>query len=99
MSPPRAPQRATLHAPKPPRVYRRDVKRLTRVRLYADPESKTLFFTTPGGGSGNSRSTFIAPDNVPPFEGEEAWFEMELVEGKPWSFWRAVRQVEPPADA
>ena len=23
-------------------------------------------------------------------------FEVELVAGKPWAFWRAVRQVEPP---
>jgi hypothetical protein len=64
-----------------------------------DPTSRTLFFTTPGGGPGNSRSTFVAVEHVPEFEGESAWFEMELVEGAPWSYWRAVRQVEPPPHA
>jgi hypothetical protein len=101
MSTPRAGSRATSDALKPPRIYRRDVKELTRVREHqVDPTSRTLHFTTPGGsGHGNSRSTFVAVEDVPEFEGESAWFEMELVGGHPWSYWRAVRQVDRPAHA
>ena len=96
MSPPRAPQRASPHAPAPPRVYRRDVKKLTRVSHLG----RTLHFTFRGGsGRGNSVHGFVKAEDVPPFEGDEAWFEMEMVAAKPWSFWRAVRQVEPPAHA
>ena len=97
MSPPRAPQRATTHATRPPRVYRRAVMQLTRVQAHG----RTLYFTFPNGTgrARRSRSTFVEPHRVPDFEGDTAWFEMDLVEGKPWTFWRAVRQVEPPADA
>lgn len=96
MSTPRAPQCANPRALKPPRVYRRRVMLLTRMRE-RDPTSRTLCFTTPGGGAGNSRTTFVAVEHVPEFEGESAWFEMELVAGVPWSYWRAVRQVDPAA--
>ena len=83
--------------PRPPRVYRRMIRKLTRMReRHGDPTSRTLCFTTPGGGAGNSRSTFVDVEHVPDFEGESAWFETELVEGAPWSYWRAVRQVEQP---
>jgi len=83
---------------KPPRVYRRTVEKLTRHReRHGDPDARTLYFTFPGGRRAwRSQVTFVKPENVPAFEGEEAWFEMELVAGKPWSCWRAVRQVEPP---
>jgi hypothetical protein len=83
---------------KPPRVYRHAVEKLTRHReRWGDVAARTLYFTFPGGsGASRSRVTFVSPQDVPDFEGEEAWFEMELVAGKPWSWWRAVRQVEPP---
>jgi hypothetical protein len=85
---------------KPPRIYRRIVRQLTRMReRRSDPASRTLCLTTPDSGQGNSRCTFVDPEHVPDFEGESAWFEMELVEGVPWSYWRAVRQVDPPAHA
>lgn len=59
----------------------------------------TLFFTYAGGERrrGNSRSGFIDPEHVPPFEGDSAWFEIERVHAKPWGFDRAIRQVEKPA--
>jgi hypothetical protein len=41
--------------------------------------------------------TFVSPEHVPDFAGEEAWFEMEQVAAVPWSYWRAVRLVDPPA--
>lgn len=79
----------------PPRVYRRAILRLTRMRERSgDPTSRTLCFKMPGNGPGNSRSVFVEAENVPEFDGENAEFLMELVEGVPWSFWRAVRQVE-----
>jgi len=83
---------------KPPRVYRRTIEKLTRHReRHGELSSRTLYFTFPGGRrSSRSQVTFVSAENVPPFEGEEAWFEMELVAGKPWSWWRAVRQVEAP---
>lgn len=97
MSPPRAPQCASPRAPKPPRVYRRGVKKLTRVKF----QDRTLHFTFPRstGGGRKSASGFVDPEHVPSFEGDHAWFEIELVEGHPWNYWRAARQVEPPADA
>jgi hypothetical protein len=42
--------------------------------------------------------TFVSPEHVPEFDGEEAWFEMELTAGVPWSYWRAVRRVDPPTE-
>lgn len=101
MSTPRGGPCATSHAPRPRRVYRRAVMELTRMReRHKDATSRTLCFTTPGGtGHGNSRSTFVAVENVPEFEGESTWFEMELVAGHPWSYWRAVRQVDRPTHA
>jgi len=61
---------------------------------------RTLCFTTPHLPKPKSRRcrlTFIKPEHVPEFEGEEAWFELELVEAKPWNYWRALRPIEPPA--
>lgn len=83
---------------KPPRVYRRAVEKLTRHReRHSELSSRTLYFTFPGGRrASRSQVTFVAPENVPEFEGEDAWFEMELVAGTPWSWWRAVKQVEAP---
>lgn len=45
------------------------------------------------------RQQLREPRGRPALRSDQAWFEMELVEAKPWSFWRAVRQVEPPAHA
>ena len=90
-------QAASPRATRPPRVYQRAVQKLTRV--YAD--GRTLYFTFPNG-TGRSRRcrvAFVERHRVPEFEGDTAWFEVEQVEGKPWSFWRAVREMEPPPNA
>lgn len=92
---------AHLRAPSAPRVYRRTIQKLIRRReRTGDLTSPTLFFTF-ASGSRTSRSnvTFVALDQVPGFDGEEAWFELELVGGAPWSFWRAVRRLEGQANA
>ena len=79
----------------------RRVMKLTRVRANSqDKTSRTLHFLHPDGtGRGNSRVGFVAPEHVPEFEGEEGWFEMERVKAKPWSYWRAVRRLDPPPHA
>ena len=73
------------------------VKKLTRV-THGD---RTLYFTFAQrtGGGDKSATAFVQPEHVPAFEGDVAWFEVVTVKAKPWSYWRAVRQVEPPADA
>lgn len=78
------------------RVITRGVKLLRRVRQ-SGPGSPTLHFTFPGSlRRSRSNLTFVGVEHVPAFEGEQAWFEMEKVAGKPWAYWRAVRRVEPP---
>ena len=83
----------------PPRVWRRCIEKLARQReRTGDLSSRTLYFTFPGAnGHSRSRVTFVSPEHVPNFAGEAAWFEMELTAGVPWSYWRAARQVVPPA--
>lgn len=100
-SPPRSGARdgARLHAPvdRPPRILRRDVVKLTRMTALIGARRTTLCFTFPGATkSARSSVTHVSREHVPPFEGDEAWFEVEMVQAKPWSYWRAVRQVEPP---
>jgi hypothetical protein len=71
--------------------------KLTRVRVRAaDPTSRTIHFTYPGGSDGNSRVGFVSPEHVPAFDGEEGWLELERVKATPWSYWRAVRRHRPP---
>lgn len=80
----------------------RRIEKLTRVRKYTGaPDSPTLMFTCPGGsGRGNCRSDFINKENVPDFDGETAWFELETVKATPWPYLRAVRRLpDPPTDA
>jgi hypothetical protein len=89
-----ASRRANLRACKPPRVYRRDVKQLIRV-TFGDRTLHYIFAQGTGGGR-KSASGFVRAEHVPAFEGDDGWFEMELVEGHPWNYWRAVRQVEAP---
>lgn len=68
---------------------------LRRVRVSPDdPASRTLHFTFPRRGNGRSVVSFVKPEHVPDFEGEKAWFLMEQVRATPWSYWRAVRQVD-----
>ena len=104
MPPNRVQQRAKTRA-RAPRAYLRSVELLTRMREDGDDlSSRTLCFKfeQKTGGSRRSASAFVDVADVPEFEGESAWFEMEKVQrgdGRMWPWWRAVRQVEPPADA
>lgn len=104
MSPPRAQERARSRARKP-RVYLRAIARLTRVRAAPEPGAslgRTLHFLLHDARGLAARADYVKPDNVPDFEGDVAWFEVEKIErgeGHAWPWWRAVRQVEPPGDA
>jgi hypothetical protein len=75
----------------------RRVVKLTRVAGPDGASRRTLYFTFPGGQPRSSRAkcSFVAPQHVPEFEGDEGWFEVEEVWVKPWSFWRAIRPAEP----
>lgn len=74
------------------------IRKLRRVRSTKADGYHTLHFVTErlSGQGGNSSSSFLSPEHVPDFDGEEAWFELERVTDKPWPYWRAVRPVEPP---
>jgi hypothetical protein len=60
-----------------------------------------LHFTFPCGTGNGRRSAveFIHRDHAACVEGDVAWAEIEQVRGRPWNYWVALRQVEPPADA
>jgi len=84
----------------------RTIARLTRMAIDegygANKTRRTLNFHLHTKGGFNSPVQYVDPKNVPEFEGDVAWFEMEKVERggeHGWQWWRAVRQVEPPADA
>jgi hypothetical protein len=100
--PNRVQARATMHASKTERVLHRMTVKLKRVRQFGGAvPGATVMFTFEGGTrrAQRARCSFINKDRVPEFEGEEAWFDVEEVSAKPWPYWRAVRQVEPPAGA
>ncbi|PLR21911.1 hypothetical protein SGCZBJ_20300 [Caulobacter zeae] len=106
MPPNRADPRARPRAPRAPRVFLRTIARLTRIAVeegYGDSQTRrTLNYHLHTVGGLNGPADFVDPKFVPDFEGDVAWFEMEKVERggeHRWPWWRAVRQVEPPADA
>jgi len=71
---------------------RQSVRLLRRVRLTADQGGGTLHFMVMGLG----RPDFLAKEDVPEFEGDEAWFVLERVRGKVWMTWKVLRQVSAP---
>ena len=102
----RAGQRATKRAPRPPRVYLRTIARVTRVAVDegygAGKTRRTLHFLLHAHRGFSGPADYVSPENVPAFDGDVAWFEMEKIErggDHRWPWWRAVRQVEPPSDA
>ena len=102
----RAGQRARLHVSRPPRVYLRTIARLTRIAVhegYGETRTRrTLHFLLHTDRGLSSRADYVDPHHVPDFDGDVAWFEVEKTERggcHQWPWWRAVRQVEPPADA
>lgn len=99
----RADQRATKRVKPPPRVYLQTVARLTRMSVeegYGSAKTRrTLYFTLHTAHGLNSPAQFVDAENVPEFDGDVAWFEVEKVQrgdGHRWPWWRAIRPVEPP---
>jgi len=68
---------------------------MRRVRLLPDQGGGTLHFMV----MGLSRPEFLAKDDVPEFEGDEAWFVLERVRGQVWMTWKVLRQVADPTAA
>jgi hypothetical protein len=57
-----------------------------------DRDGNLLHFRIEGlGGPGNSRCSFVGPEHVPAFEGEQGWFEMERIYTTPWNYWKPVK--------
>lgn len=72
---------------------RRKIAKLERRALPPNIEGgRTLFFLVHGIG----RPDFLDPEQVPDFEGDVAWFELERVRGKVWRTWKVLRQVKEP---
>ncbi len=70
------------------------------VTRFRDHTGQTLHFTFEGGQrrASRARNSFIDPQDMPAdFDGDEGWFQLEQISTKPWPYWRAVCQVQPPA--
>ncbi len=67
---------------------------ICEIERRTDGEGRTLYFMI-AAGSRSRQHRFFEPDEVPPFEGPSAWFEVEPRGGR--AHWKVLRQVEPPA--
>ena len=76
------------------RALHRPTRIATLTRAIAT-DGATLYFTFPVGGR-RRVCEFVRAEDVPPFDGETATFELEKVReaGRPWPFWRAVRRID-----
>jgi hypothetical protein len=74
---------------------RQKVSQLRRIRLLPEQGGGTLHFQIMDHG----RPEFLSVDEVPEFEGEEAWFLLERVRGQVWMTWKVLRQVADPQAA
>lgn len=70
------------------------IVRISRRNLLEQDGGGTLFFVVHTGRRGD----YLDPEQVPDFEGDEAWFEVERtrVSGRVWPTWKVLRQVEAP---
>lgn len=75
------------------------IRRSAKVTRVVDLEGRILSFTTPAYRRQRCPLEFLDKENVPDFDGAAAWFELERVTAVPWSYWKAIRQVEAPPDA
>jgi hypothetical protein len=75
-------------------AYRGPVRtmKLVRFRTLPNAGGNTLYFWAKSGKSGR----FFRPEQVPEFEGEEAWFEVQNVGGGQL---KVLRRVDAPAGA
>jgi hypothetical protein len=69
------------------------IKQLKRVTYL---NGQTLHFMIRGADRQHPPE-FLSKEDVPEFEGKEAWFEMRRVRKGPWMGWEIVQQVDKPA--
>ncbi|WP_293400933.1 hypothetical protein [Phenylobacterium sp.] len=70
----------------------RTIAKLRRIRLSPMDGGDTLHFQI----MGRDRPEYLSVPEVPPFEGEEAWFELERIRGPVWMTWKVLRQTTEP---
>lgn len=71
---------------------RTKIAKLRRICLLEKDGGDTLSFQI----LGTKRPEFLSPSEVPPFEGDEAWFELERIRGPVWMTWKVLRQTTEP---
>lgn len=71
---------------------RKKIAKLIRYRTRPEIGGETLHFRI----EGTSRPEFLPVSAVPEFEGDQAWFELERVRGRPWLTWKVLRRVDEP---
>ena len=67
------------------------IVKLTRHRALPNAGGHTLHFHFPQGKSGR----FLRPHQVPEFDGDEAWFEVETIKGVTRVIRRVTERGEP----
>ena len=83
---------------KPERIIWTQAHRVERV---TDLEGRTLMFQFYHDTRGSYRTVAgrIEIGNMPEFDGEATWAEVQKVSAKPWPFFRATRLLDGPAEA
>ena len=67
---------------------------VSKIERRTDLTGKTLYLIIKSG-SRSRQHKFFEPHEVPDFEGDSAWFEIEPRSGR--AHWKVLRQVAPPA--
>ncbi len=68
------------------------IAKLKRFRYLPQDGGGTVYFKADFGRLG----VYLAPEDVPEFDGEEGWFELIRAPGAPRTRWKAIRQIDPP---
>lgn len=71
-------------------MTRTTIAKLSRRDRLEKDGGGTLYFVVHAG----RRNSYLSPEEVPDFDGAEAWFELERVPGRPWATWRVLRQLK-----
>lgn len=71
-------------------------KTIARLERRTDLQGRTIYFMLPSSDR-RKPPAFVEPADVPPFDGDAAWFELERVKSGPWLKWRAIRKLDRPA--
>lgn len=66
---------------------------VARLERKTDLEGRTIYFMLPSSDR-RKPPAFVEPEDVPAFDGDAAWFELERVKRGPWLKWRAIRKLD-----